>query len=286
MRRDLLIVKLSIILERDRKTQDTSDDPPTRGESLGISAARKPSRNVSSLMRRLICLFVLFTAMSYQRAEASFQIGVFANNGTPSYQWVNNGNVSATLSGNSPGFFSYTNLSGLQLMLPAELQGPQAAHMLITESTTAPASLFNNQIVQPLSGTITVAVTRDAAVPGFGAGTNLLTATITLGSEFLTGTGSSAAIIASQPRDNVTFTSDFINTSLLNTSAFSISLVGITPELSLNTSGGNSLVNNFNATGSAIFSANAVPEPGSIALLLVGGVVLAGTWRRNGVAKA
>lgn len=233
-------------------------------------------------MRRFLLFSVILMGMGSQPAQASFQIGVFANDGTPAYNWVNNGNVSATLSGNSPGFFSYTNLSGLQLMLPAELQGPQAAHMSISESTTTSASLFNNQIVQPLSGTFTIAVTRDVPLAGFGAGTNLLTATITVGSQFLTGTGSSAAVIASQPRDNVTFTSDFIDTSKLYGSALSLSLVGITPELSLNTSGGNTFVNSFNSTGSAIFSANAVPEPAGLALFGLGCVVLVGAKRGHG----
>ena len=223
-------------------------------------------------MRRFVAFLGLLFAVTSQSAQASYQIGQFSNDGTTSFAWTNTGNVSAGLSGSSAGYFTYSNAGSLQPALPPELLGPQAAHMTITASTATSGYTYNGQLIQPLSGTITISITRDSPLPGH-AGTNLLTATESIGNAVLTGSGSSGAVFASQPNDNVAFTSDFINTSLLTNPALAVSLVAITPQLSFNTAGGNAFLNDFSAAGLANFSANAVPEPTSLCMLGIGCLV-------------
>lgn len=233
-------------------------------------------RKTRPMMRWVLMLSALVCLASARPVHATYQIGQFFNDGGSGITWANNGNTGGQLSGTEGGYFTFTNLSG-SLYDPTKNGVPIAATMTITVNTVTDGFTANNQLNQPLSGTLTVSI-RDAN------NLNLLTATVTTGTSLLTGTGSAAAVVSATPRDDVKFTSDFFNASALDSQAFTVGLAAITPLLSFNTSGGHSFLNNFSAAPSGIFSANAVPvpEPASLALLGIGCVVLVGARRRFG----
>jgi PEP-CTERM motif len=97
-----------------------------------------------------------------------------------------------------------------------------------------------------------------------GTGDNYLTATF--GSSSLFGVGGSGSLADSQPPNSVAFSSDF--GSGFVTPNFGLAFSNISPGLSI-TDGS---IASFTAQNSGTFSASAVPEPASFALLGIGTV--------------
>jgi len=95
-----------------------------------------------------------------------------------------------------------------------------------------------------------------------GTGLNYLTATFSASTLF--GVGGSGSLADSQPPNSVAFSSDF--GSGFVSPNFSLSFSNISPSLSIV----DGSIASFTAQNSGTFSASAVPEPGSFALLGIG----------------
>jgi hypothetical protein len=221
---------------------------------------------------------------------APTQFAEFTNNGANDaangFRWINYDNFTATMdtaNGGAPVTFTFTNLPGLA----AELQGPQAAHIRFDTGTNLDGQTVLGQLNQPLNSPISILIIRDTdASVGDNNRHNLLTVTVTPSSNMalVVGQNGSASLNASTPGEVITFSSDFFDFSQVTGQAMGITFGGITPGLSFNTDFGRNILNSFTAAGVGSFSADlaVVPEPGSIALMGIGCVVLVGARLRGG----
>lgn len=180
-----------------------------------------------------------------------------------------------TVSGGSPITFTYLNIANL----PAELQGPQDAHVFITAPTTAPAlTTAGNRTIQPFNSIFLIRIVRDTpAASGGGTRTVLLNASITpvgaSNSELSGDEGArSAGYSASTPVQVVNYDSDFLSFSGTIDRDLSLSFSSITPVYSL----GTGFLNSFNAAGTGTFASNPPPifmVPSAAAVTISGRVL-------------
>ena len=99
--------------------------------------------------------------------------------------------------------------------------------MTVSETTTLNGSVTNNNLNQPLNGPLTIDIVEQ------GTSTHLLTATVTGGPPIpmLSGVDHAAAVAASQPTNNVQFTSDVVSAADLGSgpAGLTLSLVAVDP---------------------------------------------------------
>jgi len=251
-----------------------------------------PKRNMISPIGnfpRLVLMLPIIMMGMYQPAMATpTQFAQFTNNGandaTNGFRWVNDGNTSATFDTASTGAavtFNFTNLPGLA----PELQGVQSAHLFFSTGTNLSGQSFFGQLNQPLSSSILIQILRDSpASVGSGTRENLLTISVVPNSTLsvVSGQNGSASLTASAPGQTITFSSDFYDFSNVTANGLGLTFSGIVPGLSFNTSGGHSILNSFTAAAIGSFTAdlNPVPEPTSLALMGIGGVLICGASLR------
>jgi len=207
-------------------------------------------------------------------------------NGTQDFVFTNNTSSAdfATVASGSPIIFIYQNTPGL----PAVLQGPQMAHVFVTGSTTTPAIQVGGidppRDIQRFSGVVTIQIIRDTPA-GVGTGTqrNLLTAVVTpdgASQASLSGDDLSdaAAFTASEARQSVVFTSDFLGFAPTSIENLGLSFSSVNPALSIGPGG---FLNSFTAAGSGTFASTVAPvfNPPTAAGVSINGRVLNGYGR-------
>lgn len=255
------------------------------------------------LQRRLIKLLLLCVAfgiifsalVSTTKAIPQTFAQFSENDGTQDFVFTNNffkrdfdlfGGGSATFNTVDNGsFVDFKYFPLIVSGLPQSLRGSQDAHLFLTATTSAPATLDGSVLNQPLNQTFVISIIRDTAAPaGVGTGTrrNLLTATISplTAIPTLTGTSgnNSAGFSVSTPNHVVTYTSDFLIFSSTNQRNLAVSFSSI--NLPLAQSAGNFL-RSFSAAGSGTFASD--PAPLSIgptaAAVTISGRVLGASGR-------
>jgi hypothetical protein len=242
-------------------------------------------RHTVAGLRRLALASALVLGGGVPSASAAMtQIAEFTNNGVSDsaggFRWMNFDNSSATFdtaNGGAPITFTYTNLPNV----PTDLQGPQAAHIQFDTGTDLDGTTVNGQVSQPLTVPIHILILRDTpAAEGANNQHNLLTITITPNASMsiVSGQNGSGSLNASTPGQTITYSSDFFDFSRISGAAFGLTLSGIIPGLSFDTDNGRNILNSFTAAalGSVSADLNPVPEPGSLALMGIGCVVVAG----------
>lgn len=236
-----------------------------------------PKTKLSGLLLFCAVLGVFFSvAVSATQAQTVTFAQFVERNGSQDFRFMNN-TTSAnfnTISNGSEVAFLYQNITGLD----PSLQGFQNAHLFLSTTTTTPATLDMNNLIQPLNQIVTISILRDTPAPvGNGLRTNLLTATITpnTGTPAVIGTntGNSATFSATTPDHVVTFTSDFIVFDMTMQRNLALSFSSVTPILALGT--GNFL-QSFTAAGSGTFASNPPPRvpPLTAAAATISGRVL------------
>lgn len=246
-------------------------------------------------IRRLASVAAVALAWASGSALAApTQFAQFTNNGANDtangFRWTNYDNFVATFdtaNGGAAVTFNYTNLPGVA----SQLQGPQAAHIRFDTGTNLDGQSLFGTLNQPLSGPISILFVRDnPADVGDNNRQNLLTVTVTPNSSMalLSGQNGSASLNASSPGQTITFSSDFYNFSNATATGMGMTFSGIIPGLSFSTEGGRSLLNSVTAAGVGSFTADltAVPEPTSLALMGISGLILCGVRLRAARRKS
>ena len=192
--------------------------------------------------------------------------------------------TSATFDTVTGGTAVYATLESNEIngALDPQLQGPLAAHVLVTASTTPPATPLGPYLSQPM-GPGTIQVLLDTAVNGMN---NLLTVQLNAG--ILGMQGGTTPTFWGQDGlggETVTFSSDFLDFSTTSGNAFSWEMTNATPPLTLGDGG---FLASFAGNGLSSYSATTgeptvvVPEPATGALLLLGAMAGGALGRRRG----
>ena len=216
---------------------------------------------VATYLAALACLF--FGSLQSAQGQSVTIAQFFERNGTQDFRFTNNGGASGTFDtvpAGSPILFVYQNIVGLD----PSLTSPQNATLTILPSTTtAPASLSTNTLLQSLNQTTVIRVLRDTPAPvgvGRGARTNLLTATISMGTATPqingTDTGNSAGFNVTTPDHTITYTSDFLTFSMTTGRNLGVTLSSVTPVLALGLGG---FLQTFTGAGAGTFASSPAP---------------------------
>ena len=230
-------------------------------------------------------IFLTISTVTFGQAQTITFAQFFERNGSQDFVFTNNTSSASfqTVAGGSPVLFVYQNIAGL----PPQLQGVQEAHLFITATTTTPAFQAAGdppRDIQRFSGTVTIQIIRDT-VAGVGTGTqrNLLTVTITpdgTTQSSLAGDDLSDAVAytASDARQTVSYSSDFLGFLPTNVDNLGISFSSVNPLLSIGAGG---FLNSFTAAGAGTFASNVAPvyNPPTAAGVSINGRVLNGYGR-------
>ena len=231
--------------------------------------------------------FILLTlsSVTFLQAQSVTFAQFLQRNGTNDFIFSNNGTNATfqTIAGGTPVVFIYQNIAGL----PGELQGPQNARLFVTGTTTTPAFQAAGdppRDIQRFNGTVTLQFIRDTPCNcGTGTQRNLLTVVVTpdgTTQSSLAGDDLSDAIAytASDARQTVTYTSDFLGFLPTSVDNFGLSFSSVFPLVSIGPGG---FLNSFTAAGTGTFATTPPPvyNPPTAAGVTIGGRVLNGYGR-------
>jgi hypothetical protein len=252
----------------------------SRGEFM------KPMNKWSTFcVKAAFFIFLTLSTNTLIQAQTVTFAQFFQRNGSQDFVFTNNTTSATfqTIANGSEIYFIYQNIANL----PPVLQGPQLAHIYVTANTTTPAFQAAGdppRDVQRFSGSFTIQIIRDSQA-GVGTGTqrNLLTAIVTpdgttqssLAGDDL---NDSAAYTASDVRQTVTYSSDFLGFLPTNIDNLGLSFSSLNPALSIGAGG---FLTSFTAAGTGTFASNNAPvyNPPTAAGVSISGRVLSGYGR-------
>jgi hypothetical protein len=225
---------------------------------LGGTMLRTQIKRLNLFGFWFLALGLFLSTGAFQTIQAQVNIAqFFQRTGNRDFRFTNNAGTSGTLDtlpGGSPIFFQYQNL-----MVPAELQGIQNAHLTITSTTTATATNSSNTVIQPLNNIIVIRITRDTPA-STGANTRRDLLSVSISAPFnpaaptFTGAdgGNSGTFSATTPDHTVAFTSDFIDFSSTTSRNLALSFTALVPSLAI---GGGNFLATWSAAGTGTFAA-------------------------------
>ena len=156
----------------------------------------------------------------------------------------------------------------IALVLPADLQGLQDAHLTVDFLSTSGTTGSGASRVQ-MFGSGTITITRDtAALEGWNSRTNLLTVTFT-DAELDASQNNGSFTFKSNDNSTITYSSDFLDFANVIAKDFSLSFSGAAPDFDANL-GSSSVNTRFSGTGTFASDPIGVPEVSSWALLVLG----------------
>ena len=207
---------------------------------------------------------------------AAVTIGQFAQLGQPdSFRFKNNNNGTATLTSIGTGQFDFDFWPA---NLPAALASQNAFFSMIATANTPAAT--SGPIIEQEVASGTIAFTR---VTPFNGLTNLLTIQFTNAQLWGPGGGRGLNLIGSDAAGTVTYTSDFLDFTNTIGQDYSIALTGLSVPLQIGNGG---LLKSFTADITGTLSVQAVPEPATWAMMIIGFAGVGGALRQRRRATA
>ncbi len=177
---------------------------------------------------------------------------------------INNGAGSTTIGG--------SNVPIDITQIDALLGTPIAAYLTLIATSTGPASSpLPGFVTQPFSGSFTITSGMG------GTGTNYLSATFI---DAIFGGGSSLTLSVANPPDTASFTSDVI-TDLGLPTGISFSFADVNPGAGIHNGSLSSFTSSVSGTFSGSRTLRQAPEPGSLVLVGLAILGLAGSLRRK-----
>ena len=231
-------------------------------------------------------LFILltFSTVIFVRAQNVTFAQFMERNGSQDFVFASTPSVATfqTIPDGSPIYFVYQNVP----MLPADLQGPQLAHIYISATTTSPVIQVATDTlrnIQRFSGTVTIQIIRDApSTSGTGSQRNLLTVVITSNttqSSMIAEDGSDVVTYtASEPKQTVTYTSDFLGFSAMSEDSLGLTFSSANPPITIGPGG---FLTIFTAAGVGTFATGIAPvyNPPTAAAVTINGRVFSSYGR-------
>jgi hypothetical protein len=215
-------------------------------------------------MKRLASVFVIAAAAMLAPVASATTILTFgqAGGGSP-IVGTNNGAGSTTISGG--------NVAITITQIDALLATPIAAFLNFTVTSIGPAIPVAGFVFQEFSGGFTI-------TSGLGGtGINYLSATFV---DFVFGAGSSLTLSAANPPGTTSFTSSVI-TDLGIPNGIALSFANVNPSIGISHGSLRSFTSSVSGTFSGTQPSREAPEPGTLALVGLAMLGLAGSLRRR-----
>jgi hypothetical protein len=239
----------------------------------------------SFYVKATLFILLILSTVIFVRAQNVTFAQFIERNGSQDFVFASTPSVATfqTIADGSPIYFVYQNVP----MLPADLQGPQLAHIYLSATTTSPAIQVAGdppRDIQRFNGTVTIQIIRDTpSTGGTGSQRNLLTMVInpngamqsSLAGDNL---GDVVTYTASEPEQIITVSSDFLGFTPGSQESVGLTFSSVNPPLTIGPGG---FLNIFTAAGVGTFGTSMAPiySPPTAAAVTINGRVFSAYGR-------